>query len=83
MKNKKIGDIMVLSWTLWILFSVLKIMGFIDWPWIWVFSPLWIHNVIALIAIFVFLISAFIVGLFVSKKQKVTDYSSRFKKDKL
>lgn len=29
-----------------ILFVGLKLTGFIDWPWVWVLSPLWIKLVI-------------------------------------
>lgn len=29
-------------YVLFLIFLVLKFTGFIDWAWIWVFSPLWI-----------------------------------------
>lgn len=43
-----------------ILFVALKLTGYIDWPWLWVLSPLWIPIVIllviALVAAIVYLI---------------------------
>ncbi len=38
-----------------IVFIVLKLTGYIDWPWIWVLSPIWIGIafVIVVVAIFV------------------------------
>lgn len=33
-----------------ILFIGLKLAGFIDWPWVWVLSPLWIGLAIAVLA---------------------------------
>ena len=37
-KNNGIG----LTGLLFLLFLGLKLAGFINWPWIWVFAPLWI-----------------------------------------
>ena len=34
-----------------ILFIALKLTDYIDWPWIWVLSPLWISFVIGIIII--------------------------------
>lgn len=28
--------------TLTLIFVVLRISGLVDWPWVWVFSPVWI-----------------------------------------
>jgi len=47
-----------------IVFVVLKVMGYIDWSWVWVFSPLWIA---ASVVIFVLLIIV-AVGIFVARK---------------
>lgn len=44
------------SGLLTVLFIGLKLTGFINWPWIWVLSPIWINFLI----VFVFL---FIVGI--------------------
>lgn len=32
-----------------LIFIVLKLIGVIDWPWIWVLSPLWIGIAVCLI----------------------------------
>lgn len=46
--------------TLAVAFIILKLTGYIDWPWIWVLSPIWITMllsvVILLIVIAVYLI---------------------------
>ena len=51
-----------------IVFVVLKLVGVIDWPWIWVLSPLWISLGLALILIvilfFVFIVFGFIIRRF-------------------
>lgn len=39
-----------------IVFIVLKLIGIIDWSWIWVFAPLWIDFIIALFIIVIFII---------------------------
>lgn len=37
-------------------FIVLKLCGVIDWSWVWVLSPLWIHMALALIIVIVLII---------------------------
>jgi hypothetical protein len=37
-------------------FIVLKLTGYIDWPWVWVLAPLWISAIVG----FIFLIIAII-----------------------
>ena len=37
--SKEIGGI---NTTLLLIFIVLKLVGVIDWPWLWVLSPFWI-----------------------------------------
>ena len=39
-----------------ITFIVLKLCGVINWPWVWVLSPLWIGTIIAIICIVVIVI---------------------------
>ncbi len=34
-----------------IVFIALKLTGYIDWPWLWVLSPLWISLAITLVII--------------------------------
>lgn len=41
------------SGLLTIAFIVLKLVGVIDWPWIWVLSPLWIGAAIIIVIILV------------------------------
>ena len=41
-----------------IVFIALKLMGFIDWNWLWVLSPLWIDIVLFLLALVGFVIYA-------------------------
>lgn len=42
---------MELSGTLTIIFIVLKLVGTIDWSWVWVLSPLWISLLVLLIVL--------------------------------
>lgn len=37
--------------TLTLIFVVLKLLGLIDWPWLWVLSPIWIF-VLLIAAVF-------------------------------
>jgi hypothetical protein len=47
------------STTLFVVFIVLKLVGVIDWPWLWVLSPLWIGLVVGLVIVgLVFLLKA-------------------------
>lgn len=39
-----------------IVFIVLKLLGVINWNWVWVFAPLWIDFIIALFIIVIFII---------------------------
>lgn len=48
-KYKKRSHGMGLIGTLVTLFVVLKLMNLINWPWIWVFSPIWISILIAIV----------------------------------
>ena len=41
-KKKVVINGMPLTSVLFVVFLVLKLCGVIDWPWIWVFAPLWI-----------------------------------------
>ena len=48
-KYKKRSHGMGLIGTLVTLFVVLKLMNLIEWSWIWVFSPIWISLLIAIV----------------------------------
>ena len=37
-----------------IVFVILKLIGIINWSWLWVFSPLWISVIIGLIVLLIF-----------------------------
>ena len=41
-----------------VLFIALKLLGVIDWAWIWVLAPLWINGAVLLVFIIVMLILA-------------------------
>lgn len=45
-----------------ILFIALKLIGIIEWSWVWVLSPLWISWAIALVLLIVFLIIKALIG---------------------
>ena len=50
---------MGLADVLTIIFVVLKLCKLIDWPWVWVLSPLWISMaIVAVICLFVFTVWA-------------------------
>ena len=49
-----------ISGVLQVIFLVLKLCGLIDWPWIWVLSPLWIS--LGLFLIF-FIVSLIVIAI--------------------
>lgn len=49
------------------IFVVLKLIGVIDWPWIWVLAPFWISLILGVIGIIIAII--FIIGVF--KKEDI------------
>lgn len=58
MENKGC-TIQLLGWpaiVIFIVFFLAKIFNLITWSWIWVFSPLWIPTVIALVFFILYLI---------------------------
>lgn len=52
-----------------LIFVVLKLVGVIDWPWLWVLSPLWIA-VGLVVTFFVFVSSCVLVFLALHKSQR-------------
>jgi len=46
-----------------ILFIGLKLTGYIDWSWVWVLSPVWVHVVLAYTVIIIMFITALIARL--------------------
>ena len=55
------------SSALTVLFVAFKLLGYIDWPWIWVFSPLWIMGSLLLLLLGGLLVVAWIKGRAQSK----------------
>ena len=43
--------------TLTVLFVVLKVLGYINWSWIWVFAPLWIDLIFVIVMTMIMLIA--------------------------
>lgn len=41
-----------------IIFVILKAKGFVSWPWIWVFSPLWVSSLIPVIIVLFLMVQA-------------------------
>lgn len=53
-----------LGTVLTIIFIVLKLVGVITWPWIWVLAPLWIGVALFLVVFIIMLLFAGIVSKF-------------------
>lgn len=56
----------VISTTLVVLFFIMKVIGAIDWPWIWIFAPYWIPLAIAAILFVI----AVIISICIKNKQR-------------
>lgn len=71
--NKKVivksGHSMSLGTILGIIFIVLKLIGLIEWSWVWVLAPFWIGAIIIILALIIGVIASFI-GYGVVKKIK-------------
>lgn len=39
-----------------LLFIALKLCGVIDWPWLWVLSPIWIQLIVLVIAVVIIVV---------------------------
>ena len=50
-----------------VLFIIFKILGIIDWPWIWVFAPIWIPVLIILGLLFLFFLGYKVFKWFMTK----------------
>lgn len=51
------------SGLLGVAFVVLKLTGYINWPWLWVLSPFWIPVAILLVVLLVIVIAALVATL--------------------
>lgn len=71
--NKKVtvkgGRSMSIGTVLGIIFIVLKLIGLIEWSWVWVLCPFWIGAIITILALIVGVI-AILIGCCVVKKIK-------------
>lgn len=47
---------LTLPWVLTIVFMVLKLCKVINWKWIWVFAPVWLSLVLAVVASIIYII---------------------------
>ena len=71
--NKKVivkgGHSMSIGTVLGIVFIVLKLIGLIEWSWVWVLAPFWIGAIITILALVVGLIAS-LIGYAVINKTK-------------
>lgn len=70
-KNKKSkgGRSMSIGTVLGIIFIVLKLVGLIEWSWVWVLAPLWIGAIITILLLILGIIAS-LIGYGVVKKIK-------------
>lgn len=62
MSEKTTSGGLGLAGVLTIIFVVLKLTNNINWPWLWVLSPLWISVGLSLIVMVIFLISFLVIS---------------------
>ncbi len=71
--NKKVtvkgGNSMSIGTVLGIIFIVLKLIGLIEWSWVWVLAPFWIGAIITILALIAGIIAS-LIGYGVVKKIK-------------
>ena len=71
--NKKVivkgGYNMSLGTVLGVVFIVLKLVGLIEWSWVWVLSPFWIGAIITILSLIIGVIAS-LIGYGVVKKIK-------------
>lgn len=71
--NKKVtvkgGHSMSIGTVLGIVFIVLKLIGLIEWSWVWVLAPFWIGAIITILALIAGIIAS-LIGYSVTKKMK-------------
>lgn len=58
---------MSLGTILGIIFIVLKLVGLIEWSWVWVLSPFWIGAIITILLLIIYVIAS-LIGYGVVKK---------------
>lgn len=71
--NKKVtvkgGHSMSIGTVLGIIFIILKLIGLIEWSWVWVLAPFWIGAIIAILTLIIGVIAS-LIGYGVVKKIK-------------
>jgi len=65
MKDTSRGGIGVV-WGLTFIFIVLKLIGYIDWAWVWVLSPVWISFCFGLLLVLIGFLLYILIGRKVS-----------------
>ena len=68
-KKTKGGCSMSFGTVLGIVFIVLKLIGLIEWSWVWVLSPFWIGAIITILSLIIGVIAS-LIGYGVVKKIK-------------
>ena len=70
-KNKKSkgGCSMSIGTVLGIIFIVLKLVGLIEWSWVWVLCPFWIGAIVTILSLIISVIAS-LIGYGVVKKIK-------------
>lgn len=51
-----IKKLLTLSIVLSLTFTALKLIGHIDWSWLWVFSPIWITLIFSIMMFYAFMV---------------------------
>lgn len=71
--NKKVtvkgGHSMSIGTVLGIIFIVLKLVGLIEWSWVWVLAPFWIGAIVTILTLIIGVIAS-LIGYGVVKKIK-------------
>lgn len=68
-KKSKGGHSMSIGTVLGIIFIVLKLIGLIEWSWVWVLCPFWIGAIITILSLIISVIAS-LIGYGVVKKIK-------------
>jgi len=53
----------IISSTMTVCFVICKLTGIIDWPWLWVLAPIWIHLIFIIILLLILSICITIANL--------------------
>lgn len=53
-----------------ILFIALKLTGYIDWPWVWVLSPIWISAILVIVILLIVFVGPIVVAAIVDGRRR-------------